>query len=75
MKDTKSLNRDGEKRLYLVYDGRAIGGDTDAAMVMVSCDSLKEARSYKGDFGNDCVIYSYKIVGENLIEERFEEIL
>ena len=63
-----------EKRLYLIYDGRAVDNTRDA-QVMVSCDSLKEARSYKGDFGDGCVIWSYAILGKKLIDERFEEIL
>lgn len=62
------------KRLYIVYDGRAID-NTDDAAVMVTCDSLKEARSYKGDFGDGCVIWSYAKKGEELVDERFEEIL
>ena len=67
------------KRLYIIYDGRAID-DTDSAAIMVTCDSLKESRGWKGDFGNGCVIYSYAIKKKNkqtneLVDERFEEIL
>lgn len=69
-----------KKRLYIIYDGRAIDNTNEAA-VMVSCDSLKEARSYKGDYGINCVIWSYRCTGkwkkgrELLDDERFEEIL
>ena len=64
-----------EKRLYIIYDGRAISGDTDDAAVMVACESLKEALSYKGDFGGDCVLYSYREDGNNLVDEKFERVL
>ena len=61
--------------MYIIYDGRAIYGDTDDASVLVACDSLEEARGYKGDFGDGCVIYSYDEKDELLINEKFEEIL
>ena len=48
-------------RHWILYDGRACGGpgsDTDAAVVLVSCGSDKEARDYAGDFGH-MACYSY----------------
>ena len=62
-------------RLYIIYDGRAAFGDTDDATVMVACDSVDECWSYLGDFGDDCVVYSYLESGNDLIDERFEFIL
>ena len=62
------------KRIYIIYDGRAID-NTDEAAVMVTCDSLKEARSYKGAFGNGCIVWSYTKQGKKLTDERFEEVL
>ena len=68
------------KRLYIIYDGRAVDSTEDAS-VMVTCDSLKEARSYRGDFGDGCAVWSYatkKVRGKKageLYDEKFEEIL
>ena len=60
---------------YVIYDGRAIHGDTDDAMCMTMCDSLEEARSYKGEWG-ECAIYSYDVTPKDeLINEQFIEIL
>ena len=89
-----------KKKLFIVYDGRAMPreklsekvkdmirkqgeawakyffpADTDKASVLVSCDSLKEARSYKGYFGDGNCIYQYDIVEENLKNETFVEEL
>ena len=62
------------RKLYIVYDGRACGDQgTDDAMVMVSCDSLEEARSYNGDYGQ-VAIYSYDIYARNQLKnERWVE--
>ena len=49
--------------------------DTDGASIFVSCNSLKEAQSYKGEFGDMNCIYSYDIKGRELINEKFVEIL
>lgn len=46
---------------WILYDGRACGGpgsDSDSAVVLVSCDSDEEARSYAGHFGHmACYFY------------------
>lgn len=63
------------KRIYLIYDGRAMGGNTDDATVMLVCYSLQEALNEKGNFGESCVIYSYLPVNQELTDERFEQIL
>jgi hypothetical protein len=49
------------KRTYVLYDGRACQPicDTDNATVLVACESLNEARSYKGEFGQ-MTCYSYR---------------
>ncbi len=64
------------KRMYLIYDGRAILGSTDEAMVLVaSGNSLKQARRDARGFG-ECAIYSYEEApGNKLVDERFEEIV
>lgn len=50
---------------FVVYDGRACGGrGTDRAQVMVACETLEEARSFNGDFG-EVAIYSYEDDGSN----------
>ena len=49
-------------------------GNTDDAQVLVSCESLEEARSYKDDF--DGCIYEYDVNDKKeLINERFVEVL
>ena len=63
------------KRLYVVYDERAILGDTDDAAVMVTCDSVKECMTCAGDFGVHCAVYSYAKKGNELVDERFEFVL
>ena len=63
------------EKLYIVYDERAITMSTDDASVMVTCDSLEEAKGYAGDFGKRCPVYSYDIKGKNLINEKFEIII
>lgn len=69
------------KKIYCVYDGRACGGaGTDDALVMVCCNSLKEAQSYKGEYGTMTAVYSYDESIQNngkrlLINEKWEEDL
>ena len=63
-------------RIWILYDGRACGGvGTEDAMVLVACTSEKEAKSYKGDFG-DMACYSYSEIVENgknmLVDEKWE---
>lgn len=59
-------------RLWILYDSRACGDSgTDDASVLVSCQSNKEAKSYKGDFGS-MACYSYEIKGKNLVDEQWE---
>ena len=59
------------RRLYILYDGRACGNcSTDDAVVLVSCSSDEEARSYDGDFG-DMACYAYTVRGEALCNERW----
>lgn len=60
-------------RQWILYDGRAVAGrGTDDAQVLVCCDSDREARSYAGDFGSEMACYSYRIVGDQLVDERHE---
>ena len=44
---------------WILYDGRACGdAGNDSAVVLVSCDSDKEARSYAGQYGEmACYVY------------------
>lgn len=60
-------------RSWILYDGRAMADQgTDDAMVLVACDSEKEASDYKGDFG-DMACYSYDLTSKNeLVRERWE---
>jgi len=59
-------------RRYILYDARAWNGEgTDAALVLVSCDNNKEAKSYKGEYGG-MACYSYQVNGKKLEDERWE---
>lgn len=65
-----------KEKLYIIYDERAISQDTENAMVMVTCESLEEARGYKGEYGEKCPVYSYDIKkGNKLVNEKFIEII
>jgi hypothetical protein len=61
------------EKVWIVYDGRASGGDTEDAAVLVSCQSLREARQYvREDFTNGC-IFEYDLVGEHGKQEAINE--
>ncbi len=61
------------KRIWILYDSRACGAvGTDDALVLVACDSEKEAKSYCGDYGA-MACYSYAEVkrdGKNILEDE-----
>jgi hypothetical protein len=59
--------------MFLIYDGRAKGGDTENALVVVTAKTLKEARREAPKHGADCAIYEYDVVGDQLLNERFIE--
>lgn len=61
------------ERRYLVYDGRASGGNTDDAAVLLVEDSLEAAtRETRKCFGEGA-IYSYAADAKgDLTDERFE---
>lgn len=50
-----------QEQSYIVYDQRALSMNTDDALVLVSCSSLKEARSYARDFPG-CPVFRYDII-------------
>ncbi len=58
--------------LFILYDERAEGGDTEGAAVLCTARSLKEARRDAKDYGR-CAIYAYDISGKELTNERFIE--
>ena len=68
-------------RKYILYDGRAMGGGgTENASVLTFCDTMAEAKSWKGQFG-PMACYSYRAVkyegptheGNNTLDdERWE---
>jgi len=62
-----------ENRIYLIYDGRARYCNTDAATVMEVCNSLLEAHRARTDYGDDAIIFSYKLEGGVAVDERMEE--
>lgn len=59
-------------RMYILYDGRAAGGDTSEASVLVCCETYREAWSERKDYGGASVCYSYRQSGKQLIDERYE---
>jgi hypothetical protein len=59
-------------KTYILFDGRACDGlGTSDASVLVVCESNKEARSYRKDFGQ-CACYSYDDVNGELLNEKHE---
>lgn len=64
----------GNKRYYILYDGRACGAvGTEDATCLVFCDYEAEARSYKGDFGTmACYSYSANHEKNELTDEKWE---
>ena len=63
-------NKPKREKLYIIYDGRALGNTNDAA-VMETCDSLEEAEESAPDYGEGCCIWSYDVDGDKLINETF----
>lgn len=58
---------DGMKKVWVLYDSRACGGQvdqTDEAVIYCTAESLKEALDYAKDF-KPCTIYSYEIEEKN----------
>jgi len=49
------MNDEYLKTHYIIYDGRAMGGDTDDASIFECCDTLREARRRAPHYGG-CVI-------------------
>ncbi len=59
-------------RKFVIYDGRAISGDTDSASVYCTEDSLRAAKRSAFDFG-ESAIYSYEVGADNVLtDERLE---
>lgn len=68
-----------KKRIYIVYDERAMQDSDEASVYVAGAKSLEEARKDAEDF-KPCVIYSYaegkfinKKNGHELIDKKFEE--
>lgn len=61
-------------KLFVIYDGRAIDGNTEDASVYCCADSLKEAKRDVREMFPDGVIFSYDTApdGKTLINERQE---
>jgi hypothetical protein len=61
-----------EKRAYILYDTRALGGNTDDAAILDVFESRKEAKLFQGGF-SEAVCYSYRWQDEcTLVDERYE---
>lgn len=59
-------------RLYILYDSRACGGDTEDASVLTVCESDGEARNEHGGLWGAVACYSYAHDGNKLVDERLE---
>lgn len=64
-------------RLFVLYDERARGGDTDAAQVLTTAKDSREARYERATgisngyhFYAGSVWYEYDVAGKALINER-----
>jgi len=55
-------------KMYILYDGRAIGCGTENASVYCTATSLKEIINDSKNYG-DGAIYSYDVHGESLKNE------
>ena len=68
---TMTKKQGKEKRVYVLYDGRACSGDTDDASVILAVESHREAKACRGEYG-DMACYSYREENSELVDERFE---
>lgn len=59
-------------KLFVLYDARARGGNTDDAAVLVSETSLRGAKDWRGDWPTDSIWFEYDINkdGKTLINEK-----
>lgn len=60
-----------QEKLYVIYDERAMLGDTDDAQVLCTAHSLKEAKRDCRTMFPRGVIYEYDVHGKELVNERF----
>ena len=58
-----------DKTQFVIYDARALSGDTDDAVVMDTADSIEEVRKLKDMHPADCAVYEYDLVG-NMMENE-----
>ena len=64
--------RAAKARKFIVYDGRAISGDTDRASVYCTEGTLRRAKGSAFEFG-ESAIYSYEVGPDNVLtDERLE---
>ena len=69
---------DAERERFILYDGRADGGDTSRAVVLTFDDTLFEARSSARDLG-EAAIYRYRHIPNpdgsfDIVAEEFVEL-
>lgn len=62
--------KDGEKFKDMFFPG-----DTDRASILETCHTLEEAKKNAKDYGNGNCIYEYEIKSNELVNERFIEIV
>ena len=56
-------------KVWILYDGRYYS-NPDRASIYEVCDSLKEARENKNDYGTDTVIVECDDDGENVTNSK-----
>jgi len=66
---TKRPKAKKEKRVYIIYDSRAGGGDTEDAAVFDTCDQLPSKHKMAGEYGS-CCCYSYKDDGNGQLTDQ-----
>ncbi len=62
------------KRIYVVFDQRALQDPDDASIYVAGARTLKQALKDAKGF-EPCVIYSYKENGKYLEDQKFEKYL
>ena len=64
-----------KETLFILYDSRAAGGDTNRAAVLSTANTLKEIRDDSDDLYPDqgAVIFKYDATGVSLVNEHFVE--
>ena len=64
------MSTPNQTELWLIYDARAWGGDTDRATVFSTCETQAEAQKERDEDWPDAVVYGYDIQGDQLVNQK-----